>query len=259
MAEPTAGPVVGPAFYARRSGRAADWWTLLHPPYTLWHLSYVGLGAAVAPALDWFALVCSVAAFFLAVGLAAHALDELNGRPLGTGIGDRTLWTVAVAALVGAAAIGGYGIWFHTTETNWLLAACVPVGALLVVGYNLELFGGRLHTDAGFAWAWGGFPVAVGYVAQSPLQAPGPSVASLAAAVTAVLAAVGTAAAQRVLSTSARGLRRRTAEVSGAIRHLDGRVEPIDRQTLLAAPERALRAMSWALPLLAAAVLLARA
>jgi hypothetical protein len=259
VAEPAAGPVVGPAFYARRGGRAADWWTLLHPPYTLWHLSYVGLGAAMAPALDWFALACSVVAFFLAVGLAAHALDELNGRPLGTGIGDRTLWAVAVSALVAAAAIGVYGVWFHTTATNWLLAACVPVGALLVVGYNLELFGGRLHTDAGFAWAWGGFPVAVGYLAQSPLQAPGPTVVSLVAAVAAVLAAVGTAVAQRVLSTSARGLRRRTADVSGTIRHHDGRVEPIDRQTLLAAPERALRAMSWALPLLAAAALLARA
>lgn len=248
-----------PAFYALAPGGWRDLVTLLHPPYTAWHLSYVGLGAAMAPALDWFALACSLVAFFLAVGLTAHALDELHGRPLGTGIGDRTLWGVAVAALVGAGAIGVCGVWFHNTETNWLLAVCVPVGALLVVGYNLELFGGRLHTDAGFAWAWGGFPVAVGYLAQSPLQPPGPTVASTVAAAAAVLAAVGTAAAQRVLSTSARGLRRRTAGVSGTIRHDDGRVEPIDRQTLLAAPERALRAMSWALPLLAAAALLARA
>ena len=34
-----------PAFYARPSfasrGAIGDWWTLLHPPYTLWHLSYV--------------------------------------------------------------------------------------------------------------------------------------------------------------------------------------------------------------------------
>jgi hypothetical protein len=244
-----------PAFYARRGSRAADWWTLLHPPYTLWHLSYVALGAAMAPAVDWFALALSVLAFFLAVGLAAHALDELHGRPLDTRISDRTLWIVAVAALAGAAAVGVYGIWFHTPATNWLLAACVPVGALLVVGYNLELFGGRLHTDAAFAWAWGGFPVAVGYVAQSPALTP----SSVAAALAAVVAGVGTAAAQRALSTSARGLRRRTAEVSGTIRHLDGRVETISRDTLLAAPERALRVLSWSIPLLAGAALLARA
>jgi hypothetical protein len=252
-------PVTAPAFYARRGGRAADWWTLLHPPYTAWHLSYVALGAAVAPAVDWFALACSLVAFFLAVGLSAHALDELHGRPLGTGIGDRTLLAVAAAALAGAGAVGVYGVWFHTATTNWLLAACVPLGAVLVVGYNLELFDGRLHSDAAFAWAWGGFPAAVGYLAQSPTQPPGPVPTSVVAALVTVLAAVCTASAQRVLSTSARGLRRRTAEVSGTVRHRDGRVEPITRQTLLAAPERALRALSWALPLLAAAMLLARA
>jgi hypothetical protein len=259
MPAPMADPVTAPAYYARRGGRAADWWTLLHPPYTTWHLSYVAVGAALAPAVDWFALVCSLIAFFLAVGLAAHALDELHGRPLGTGIGDRTLLTVATVALAGAGAVGVYGVRFHTDTTNWLLAACVPVGALLVVGYNLELFGGRLHTDAAFAWAWGGFPVAVGYLAQSPTQPPGPDGTSAAAALLAVVAAVCTASAQRALSTSARGLRRRTAEVSGRIRHRDGRIEPISRESLLAAPERALRTLSWALPLLAAAMLLARA
>ena len=92
MAEPAAAT---PAFYARQGGRAADWWTVLHPPYTVWHLSYVVLGAAMASTIDPVALGLSVLAFFLAVGLAAHALDELQGRPLGTGIGDRTLWTVA--------------------------------------------------------------------------------------------------------------------------------------------------------------------
>jgi len=243
-----------PAFYARRGGRAADWWTLLHPPYTAWHLSYVALGAAMAPSLDWFALVLSLLAFFLAVGLSAHALDELQGRPLGTRIGDGTLKAVAMGALVGAVALGVYGVWFHG-PTNWLLALAVPVGALLVVGYNLELFGGRLHTDAGFAWAWGGFPVAVGYVAQAPTLMVG----SLAAAVAAVLAGVGMSAAQRALSTRARGLRRRTEEVSGTIRHRDGQVETITRETLLAPAEQALRALSWALPLLAAAALLAHA
>jgi hypothetical protein len=244
-----------PAFYARRGGRAADWWTLLHPPYTLWHLSYVALGAAMAPTLDWFALGCSLLAFFLAVGLAAHALDELNGRPLGTRIGDRTLVTVAGLALAGAGAIGVYGVWFHAPATNWALLVAVPLGVLLVVGYNLELFGGRLHSDAGFAWAWGGFPVAVGYLA----QAPEASAAALSSAGLAVLAGVALSAAQRTLSTSARGLRRRTAEVAGTIRYLDGRVDELNRESLLTMPERALRSLSWALPLLAAAALLGHA
>ena len=240
------------AFYARRGSRVADWWTVLHPPYTLWHLSYVALGAAMAPALDVEALGASLLAFFLAVGLAAHALDEHHGRPLGTGIPDEVLASVAVAALAGAAALGVVGVFFHG-PMNWALAVAVPLGALLVVGYNLELFGGRLHTDRTFAWGWGGFPVAVGFVAQSPAL----TWATAGAAVAAVLAGVGTAAAQRALSTTARDLRRRTAAVTGTVHRLDGSSRPLDREALLLAPEQALRALSWAIPVLAVAALLA--
>jgi len=164
MAEPR---TTTPAFYARRGGPAADWWTLLHPPYTIWHLSYVVLGAALAVSLDWTALAATVLAFFLAVGVAAHALDELTGRPLGTRIPDGVLRVVATLATIGACALGVAGTFFHG-DPNWWLLAAIPVGAVLLVGYNLELFSGRLHTDAVFAWGWGGFPVAVGFVAQSP-------------------------------------------------------------------------------------------
>src|SRR5438477_8459925 len=75
-----------PAFYALRSGGWRDYWTLLHPPYTAWHLSYVAIGASVAPRFDGGRLGATVLAFFLGVGLTAHALDELRGRPLRTGI-----------------------------------------------------------------------------------------------------------------------------------------------------------------------------
>jgi hypothetical protein len=244
---------VSPAFYARRGGRAADWWTLLHPPYTLWHLSYVVLGAAVAPAIDWPALGVTVLAFFLAVGLAAHALDEVHGRPLGTRIGNGVLRLIAGMAILGACGLGVVGVFFHGAVNWWLLAA-MPVGVLLLVGYNLELFGGRLHTDAVFAWGWGGFPVAVGFAAQSPAS----SWASITAAAAATLAAVGTSYAQRHLSTPARALRRRSSEVTGAIRWVDGTVEELDRATLLAPLEVTLRTLSWVVPALAAAVLVSR-
>ena len=38
-----------PAFYALDSGGWRDYWSLLHPPYTLWHLSFVAIGACVVP------------------------------------------------------------------------------------------------------------------------------------------------------------------------------------------------------------------
>jgi hypothetical protein len=241
-----------PAFYARQGTAISDWWTLLHPPYAMWHLSYVVLGAAIAPSRDWAALGFSVLAFFLAVGLAAHALDELDGRPLKTGIGSSTLWAVAALALVGAVALGIIGAFFWDGH-NWALAAALPLGMLLVVGYNLELFDGALHTDHVFAWGWGGFPVVVGYVAQSPRQSP----TLLLAATAATVAAVGISYAQRCLSAPARQLRRHTALVTGSLITVDGASIRLERTVLLTPLENALRALSLAVPMVAVTVLLA--
>jgi hypothetical protein len=236
------------AFYARRGSRRADWWTLLHPPYTMWHLSYVVLGAALAPWLNWAILGATVLAFFLAVGLAAHALDELRGRPLNTGFSARSLWTLAICSLAGAVIIGALTV----SHSGLVLVPCIAVGVLLVLAYNLELFGGRLHTDLGFAAAWGGFPVAVGFLAQAPpLTRP-----VTAAAGAAVLACIGLSYAQRRLSTPARVIRRRLAGITAVVTLPDGTQQPLDRATLLAPLEATLKTLSVTVPLLATAVLL---
>ena len=238
------------AFYARGGGMLSQWWTVLHPPYTLWHLSYVVMGAALAPELSWAMLAATVAAFFLAVGLAAHALDELNGRPLGTAIGSRTLGVVAVLSLGGAVIIGIVALPFASP----LVIPCIVVGVLLVFGYNLELFGGRLHTDLAFAAAWGGFPVLVGFLAQAPpLTKP-----VTAAALSMSIAATGLSYAQRRLSTPARLLRRRVATVDGAITLSDGSLRPLDRAALLAPLEAALKTLAITMPIIAIALLFAR-
>jgi hypothetical protein len=240
----------GPAYYARRGGRLADCWTLLHPPYTLWHLSYVVIGASVARRVALTPLLLSVLAFFLAVGIAAHALDERAGRPLGTGFTDRTLEVSAFVSLLAAAALGAYGA-FVWSGPDWALAAAVPAGVLLVVGYNLELFDGRLHNDLTFTLAWGGFPTVVGFLAQ-----PSSGWSRVPAAAAATCAAVALTYAQRRLSTPARDLRRRTAGVTGSVCRVDGAVVPIDVPMLLAPLEGTLRALSYAIPLLAATLLL---
>src|ERR1700758_5130708 len=106
---------------------------------TLWHVSYAVLGASLAPHLNWTVLAATALAFFLAVGLAAHALDEVNGRPLRTAIADRMLWGVAAGALAGAVTLGVLG----AARRGPVLIPFIVVGVGLVVGYNLELFGGR--------------------------------------------------------------------------------------------------------------------
>jgi hypothetical protein len=235
-----------PAYYAARPGGWRDWWTLLHPPYTAWHLSYVVIGAALAPRVQASRLIATVLAFFLAVGLAAHALDELRGRPLRTRIPSPVLVAVAVAGLAGALALGVAGV----SRVGWTLIPFIVAGPILVVGYNAELFGGGMHSDFGFAAAWGAFPVLTGYVAQAATLAVAP-----------VLAAAGAfalSAAQRRLSTPARDIRRRAVRVEGSITFADGRRTPITAETLIRPLELALRATSWAIILLAAAMAVAR-
>jgi hypothetical protein len=235
-----------PAFYAARPGGWRDWWTLLHPPYTAWHLAYVVIGASLAPRVDLARLLGTILAFLFAVGLAAHALDELHGRPLGTHIPTPVLIGATVVGLGAAVGLGIYGL----SRVGWPLIPFMVLGPLLVVAYNWELFGGVVHTDAGFALAWGSFPVLVAYVAQTGNLALGP-----------VLAAAGAgalSAAQRRLSTPARLLRRRVTGVEGTLTLADGQSIPLDEHLLLEPLEKALHALSWGIVLMAAALAVAR-
>jgi hypothetical protein len=217
---------VRPAFYALRAGGWRDYVTLLHPPYTLWHLSYVAVGATLAPRFHLDRLLWGIASFFLAMGLAAHALDELNGRPLRTRVPTSVLVGLAGVSLAGAVAIGvgaaiawGYG-----------LLVFVAIGAVLVPAYNLEL---ALHTDWGFALAWGAFPALTGYFVEAQTL----RLEAFAAAAYAFALSL----AQRTLSTPVRRARRELGSTGGT--------EPL---------ERALRLLTAAAVLLGVALVVAR-
>lgn len=233
-----------PAFYALATGGWRDYVTLLHLPYTAWHLSYVAIGAALAPTLDTGRLLAALAAFGLAVGVSAHCLDELHDRPLRTIVPATTLRVLAVAGLAGAVAIGTAGI----VELGAGFAAFVAVGALAVPLYNLELLGGRIHGDHAFALLWGAFPVLTAYYAMAETLAP--------AALAGAGAAYATSLAQRRLSNEARGIRRRAIAVDGRIWWADGHDEPLDAIRLLAPHEAALRALAAGHVLFAVALLL---
>jgi hypothetical protein len=235
-----------PAFYALAPGGWRDYVTLLHPPYTAWHLSYVVIGACLAPHLYTGRLVATAAAFFLALGISAHALDELQGRPLATRIPEGVLVALSIVPLAAAVTIGIAG----AIAFNLWLLAFVGVGLALVPVYNLELFGGAIHNQAGFALAWGAFPLLTGYFACAGTIT---WVALLAAAY-----ATLTSYVQRVLSTPVRHLRRRVASVSGAFELRDGGSEPVTRETIAGASERALQALAAAHVALAASLLVLR-
>jgi len=217
---------VRPAFYALGRGGWRDYVTLLHPPYTLWHLSYVAVGAALAPRFHLDRLLWALAAFFLALGIAAHALDELKGRPLRTRIPSPVLVAVAAVSLGLACAIGigAARAW------GWWLLPFVVAGAVFVPAYNLEL---ALHTDWGFALTWGAFPALTGYFVEAQtLRVEAVAVAAYA---------FGLSLAQRALSTPVRRARREHETTEG-----------------IEALERTLRVLTWSSVALAVALVAAR-
>ena len=231
-------PVLAPAYYASRArGWRRDVWALLHPPYTAWHLSYVLIGAALAPALNITRLVATLVAFFLAVGISAHALDELQGRPLRTELPSSVLWIAAITGLAGAVALGLVG----TVVVGPGLLPFIAAGVLFFFAYNLELLGGRLHGDFWFALSWGAFPVLTAYFAQTGTISLG--------AVLVSAAAYALSFGQRALSTPARKIRRR--ERSGADEILDdgAQLHPL---------ELGLRAFGWGVLLLGFGLVAAR-
>ena len=207
----------------------------------------MAIGAAVAPVVRLDRLAATLLAFFLAVGIAAHALDELNGRPLRTAIKGSALQGAAAVSLTGAVAIGIVGI----GRVGVTLIPFIAFGAFIAVAYNLEVLGGFFHSDFWFAFAWGAFPAFTGFWASAS--------AFRVSGVLAAAACFALSVAQRALSTPVRALRRRTAQVQGVIERNDGTVEPLDRSSLTHAPERALRALSLSVPLIASAMVAARA
>lgn len=235
-----------PAFYALAPGSWRDYATLLHPPYTAWHLSYVAIGGALAADFRLSRLLPTLAAFFLAVGIGAHALDELHGRPLGTELGSGTLTMLAAVSIAGAVAIGAY------TAVAWSpwIAAFAILGAFIVCAYNLELLGGRFHTDAWFALSWGAFPLVTGFFAVAETITP--------AAIAAGAFAFALSLAQRRLSTQVRHVRRHVREVRGTIVQHDGSSVEVNVETLIGAEERALKLLTAATVLLALSLVMMR-
>lgn len=233
---------LAPAFYAAPGGGWRDYWTLLHPPYTVWHLSYVLLGAALAPSPDPKIVAGALVAFGLAVGVGAHSFDELNGRPLRTRIPSPVLVALGSAALLVAVSIGLVG----ATMVGPLFLLFVIGGAAIVMLYAFEA--PLVHSDVGFAVGWGAFPVAATAYATGAHPVP-TALAALAAALLSL--------AQRRLSTRARSIRRRAVAVSGQIVYSDGSKEPIDARGLIGAAEGALSILWLAIVAVSLAVLLA--
>lgn len=232
-----------PAWYLIKSSYLlARWTNIIHPPYTAWHLSYVGIGIALASTLRVDVALWTLLAFFLGMGVAAHCFDLLNGDPLKLGIPKKHLWVAGAGSLAGACAIG-LGNILVGNVSPWLLIF-IPLGALFAVGYGLEW--PRLHGDWQFSAWWAVFPLLVAYFAQD--------LSWTWSLIPISLFAYLTAQAQRVLSTRVRYIRRRDQN-AWAETHYGG-IKRQKAQWLIEPEEGALRLLSFAMPILALTALI---
>jgi hypothetical protein len=233
-----------PAFYARTGTKAGDFISILHVPYTAWHLGHVAIGAALAPDLDWFILAGTLLTFFFGLGIGAHALDELHGRPLRTALGRRLLWGLGIGGMLIALGLSIAGM---SVVSPWVLA-WAAAGFALAIGYAFER-PRWLHTPLGFALAWGAFPTLVGYWAQTQtIEVP---VIIVSGAMTFL------SLAQRALSTPARQIRR-SVERAELVMHRTSSTETWSESQILASWERPLKLLVAAVLVLTIGLLLAR-
>jgi hypothetical protein len=156
------------------------------------------------------------------------------------------LWTAAAIGLLGAVALGVAGLF---VVGPWLLPF-IALGVFFVFAYNLELLRGKVHGDFWFALSWGAFPVLTAYFAQTGRI----SAAALAVAAAGYALSYG----QRMLSTPARLLRRRSRSVTGVLTLADGSQVSLDKPTLLRPLEQALAASSWGIVALSLGLVAAR-
>jgi small-conductance mechanosensitive channel len=241
------GAAPGPAWYSLRGKNfLADFLNLLHPPYTLWHLSYVLLGIALAPVIYEWRSVAVMLAFFLGLGIGAHALDETMGNPLQTKLSKTKLYLIGFSTLAAAVGIGLY----YALTLSLLLLPLILVESFFAVSYNLEIFRKRFHTMLVFALSWGALPLITGYFVNALSLTPTIILVSAAAGLLTYV--------QRVLSTPARFVRRKLWQSATkndqqkTAPQFDGSAE------LVSVSEKALKGLTLMIFLLALALLLQR-
>lgn len=157
------------AWYAKRGGKARELYTILHLPYTSMVLSYVLIGASLSPSLHFDRLILTLAAYFLGLGLSAHALNELHARHWGETLSRSELTTIFIVPLVAALIIGGYGVavMYGSSRPYTAVVLCVFIILETFFLFVYNLGHSKFHSDLAFAFSWAALPCIISYYVNS--------------------------------------------------------------------------------------------
>lgn len=236
-----------PAWYTvEGQGVLSDLVNLLHPPYTLWHLSYVLIGIALSPTIYLERSIAVVVSFFLGLGIGAHALDETMGNPLKTKLSKPELYLLGLSSIIIATSIGAY----YVITLSPLLLPIILVEVFFALAYNLEFFNKKFHNSFVFSISWGMLPFVTGYFVNALSISPGALLTSIAIGILTYV--------QRTLSNQARSVRRNLESPVKSLKLENGREVPITEKDLISPAEKSLKALTITIFVLAVALICQR-
>jgi len=241
------------AWYARSGGKVRELYTIMHLPYTSMVLSYVLIGAAVSPSMDPFRLVLTLVAYFLGLGLSAHALNELHARHWGENLTRLELEVLFLLPLIAAVSIGAFGmlILYEASRSfiaPLILLAFISMETFFLIAYNSDIAKGRFHSTTSFAFSWAALPVIISFYVNSLTITP--------SAVLVASAMAATAAIEITLSRWCKDFRRKSPIVE--LQFADRSKQGLNATELIANPEKALKLIVVAVDLLSIGLIVHR-
>jgi len=241
----------GGAWYARSGSKVRELYTIMHLPYTSMVLSYTLIGAALAPSVYPSRVILTLVAYFLGLGLSAHALNELYARHWGAALSKSELQLLFAVPLIGAILIGLYATMTLYASSGTLFASLVlllfiALETLFVFLYNADFSGGKFHSDLAFAFSWAALPTLIGYYVNA--------MTITAVAILMSIAMAATAGIEINLSRWCKDFRRRSPLTK--IRFADSTELDLSTTELIAKPEKSLKLIVVVVDLVAIGLIL---
>lgn len=150
-------------WYSAEGSKLAEFWTILHLPYTAMSLSFLAIGFGIAGVHRWDVFAWIMVAYFLGLGIAAHAFDQLPGQG-SSYVKYLTPWELMALGVAAVSAAVMIGIFWMVKLAAWHLSWIIVLQTFFVFSYPLsKTLKGFFHTDFWFAVSFGFVPVMAGY------------------------------------------------------------------------------------------------
>jgi len=139
---------------------------MLFLPYTGMCVSFTIIGSMLSESILWDRVLSIFIIYFLALGVSAHAADNLGSKKIKPWGNFFTSLELKLMIVGGISVSYGIGLYYILTFTPLLLIIAVLEGFFLFA-YNFELFKGFFHNNIWFAISWGSLPLLAGFVIQT--------------------------------------------------------------------------------------------